>query len=64
MPIRYNSRELIELLEADGWVCVGIRGSHHKYKHPTKLGIVVVPHPKKDMSVGTSMKILKDAGLK
>lgn len=32
----YSSREVIAMLEADGWYEVGVTGSHHQYKHPTK----------------------------
>jgi predicted RNA binding protein YcfA (HicA-like mRNA interferase family) len=58
-----NSRELIKQVEADGWVLVRVTGSHHHFKHPTKAGLVTIPHPKKDLPVGTSRSILKQAGL-
>jgi predicted RNA binding protein YcfA (HicA-like mRNA interferase family) len=32
--------------------------------HPTKPGIVTVPHPKKDMPIGTLRSIEKQSGLK
>ncbi|MEE4462564.1 type II toxin-antitoxin system HicA family toxin [Azotobacter chroococcum] len=54
-----RSREVIELLEADGW-----KGSHHQFKHPTKPGRVTVPHPKSDLPKGTWQSILKQAGFK
>lgn len=59
-----RSREIIELLKADGWYEVAVKGSHHQFKHPTKLGRVTVPHPKSDLPVGTAQSILKQAGLK
>lgn len=40
-----------------------VRGSHHHFKHPTKEGLVTVPHPKKDLPKGTVKSILKQAGL-
>lgn len=58
-----KSRELIKLIEADGWALKRIQGSHHHFKHPTKKGIVTVPHPKKDIPIGTEKQILKQAGL-
>ena len=64
MPVRYSSIELIRLVENDGWMLISISGSHHKFKHPQKSGIVVIPHPKKGIPVGTSAQILKMAGLK
>ena len=57
-----DSRTLIKILEADGWVLVAVRGSHHQFKHPTKPGRVTVPHPKKDLTKGTEVSILKQAG--
>ncbi len=59
-----SSREIIDLLLADGWVRVeGKAGSHFQFKHPTKTGKVTVPHPKKDLPLGTQRSILKQAGL-
>jgi predicted RNA binding protein YcfA (HicA-like mRNA interferase family) len=57
-----NSREIIARLKADGWELVHIRGSHHQYKHPDKPGRVTVPHPKKDLPVGTLRSIFRQAG--
>jgi predicted RNA binding protein YcfA (HicA-like mRNA interferase family) len=62
--IDIDNHSLIKLLEADGWTLVAVRGSHHQYKHPSKLGRVTVPHPKKDLAKGTENSILKQAGLK
>jgi predicted RNA binding protein YcfA (HicA-like mRNA interferase family) len=59
-----NSKELIKLLERDGWVLRGSKGSHHIFQHPTKLGYITVPHPKKDLGVGLVQKLMKQAGLK
>ncbi|MEF9955638.1 MAG: type II toxin-antitoxin system HicA family toxin [Acinetobacter sp.] len=58
-----KSLDLIKLIEADGWCEVRVRGSHHHFKHPTKEGLVTVPHPKKDLPIGTVKSILKQAGL-
>ena len=58
-------RDLIKLLERDGWYWVRTKGSHHQYKHATKPGVVTVPgNPGKDMAVGTLNNILEQAGLK
>lgn len=40
------------------------RGSHHQFKHPERPGRVTIPHPKKDLPIGTVSAILKQAGLK
>lgn len=59
-----NSRELIGRLEDDGWQLVATKGSHHQFKHPIKPGRVTVPHPKKDLPLGTVRSVLKQAGLR
>jgi predicted RNA binding protein YcfA (HicA-like mRNA interferase family) len=52
------------MLEDAGWQQVRVSGSHHHFKHPEKKGLVTVPHPKKDLPIGTTTSILKAAGLK
>ncbi|QHB18493.1 addiction module toxin, HicA family [Mannheimia pernigra] len=59
-----DSRSLVKLIVADGWFLVGIKGSHHQYKHPTKKGRVTIPHPKKDLPTATVKSILKQAAIK
>ncbi|WP_281178117.1 type II toxin-antitoxin system HicA family toxin [Alicyclobacillus acidiphilus] len=59
----YSSRELISMLEANGWVLKAVERSHHQYIHPKTRNKVTVPHPKKDIPVGTARNILKRAGL-
>jgi predicted RNA binding protein YcfA (HicA-like mRNA interferase family) len=55
-----NSREIIKRLEADGFVLVSIRGSHHKFRRGTVT--IIVPHPRKDLPFGTARQIAKAAG--
>lgn len=57
-------KELIKILESDGWVVERVRGSHHIMKHPTKAGRPVIPLHNSDMKPGTYNNILKQAGLK
>ena len=58
-------REVIAMLEADGWFLVTTKGSHRQYKHPVKKGRVTVPgHFNDDLRPGTLNSILKQAGLK
>jgi predicted RNA binding protein YcfA (HicA-like mRNA interferase family) len=59
-----QSRELIKMLEENGWYLDSVRGSHHYFKHPTIEGKVTIPHPKKDLPIGTVNSILKQALLK
>jgi predicted RNA binding protein YcfA (HicA-like mRNA interferase family) len=58
-----DSRKLIAMLLSDGWVDAGTTGSHHHFKHPSKPGKVTVPHPRKDLPIGTVRSILRQAGL-
>jgi predicted RNA binding protein YcfA (HicA-like mRNA interferase family) len=58
-------RELIEMLEADGWFQVRMKGSHRQYHHPSKPGTVTVAgKPSIDVPPGTLNSALKQAGLK
>ena len=58
-----KSTDIIKQIKADGWYLAHVVGSHRQFKHPTKLGKVTVPHPKKDMPLPTVRSILKQAGL-
>jgi predicted RNA binding protein YcfA (HicA-like mRNA interferase family) len=58
-----SSLGLIRELEAAGWLLNRVRGSHHVFRHPLRPGIVVVPHPKKDLGRGLVAAIRKQAGL-
>ena len=56
-----NSKDVIKRLKKDGWLKVGGKGDHEKFKHPLKKGHVIVPHPRKDIALGTLRKIYKQA---
>lgn len=60
----HSSREIIRALEQDGWYAVHTTGSHWQFKHQTKPGRVTVPHPRKDIPIGTVKSIEKQAGIK
>ena len=60
----YSSREVIRILEADGWAIVRTRGSHIQFKHPNKPGRVTVKHPDKDIPRKTLDSIERQSGLK
>ncbi|WP_456734009.1 type II toxin-antitoxin system HicA family toxin [Bradyrhizobium sp. USDA 3364] len=59
-----RSADIIKALKADGWVQVAQKGSHVQFTHPTKPGRVTVPHPKRDVPIGTFKSIEKQSGLK
>ena len=58
-----NSRDVIKALKLDGWFEVNQVGSHVQFKHSSKPGRVTVPHPAKDLPVGTLKSIAKQAGV-
>jgi predicted RNA binding protein YcfA (HicA-like mRNA interferase family) len=58
-------RDLIRVIERDGWELARTRGSHRQYRHPRKPGLVTVPgHAGDELAPGTLNSILKQAGLK
>jgi len=63
---RLKYRDVVKLIEADGWFWVRTNGSHQIYHHPTKLNIVVVPahNMGRDVKPGLAHGILKQAGLR
>jgi len=57
-----KSADLIRELTAVGWRLDRVRGSHHIFKHPSRPGRIIIPHPKKDLGVGLVASIRKQAG--
>lgn len=60
-------REVIKMIEADGWSLDRTVGSHMQFRHPTKPGTVTVSAGgklKKQVPAGTLNSVLKQAGLK
>ena len=57
-------KELLKLLNQDGWQEKDQKGSHLQLIHPNKTGKVTVPIHKGDIPQGTLHEILKQAGLK
>ncbi|TAN53798.1 MAG: addiction module toxin, HicA family [Methylococcaceae bacterium] len=57
-----NSAEIIKRLESEGWQRCGGKGDHWKFRHPQQAGHVVVPHPRKDIAIGTLRNIYRQAG--
>ena len=55
-----NSRDIIRRLEAEGWLQVSSRGSHHKFRKDGQT--LIVPHPRKDLPLGTARNIARVAG--
>lgn len=58
-------RDVVRMLEDDGWSVARQRGSHRQFKHATKAGLVTVAgKPGDELAPGTLNSILKQAGLK
>jgi predicted RNA binding protein YcfA (HicA-like mRNA interferase family) len=62
MPRRLSSAEVIRVLQEHGFSFIGQRGSHAKYRN-TAGRIAIVPHPKKELPIGTTRSIIRQAGL-
>ena len=56
-----SSKEIIRVLEQNGFIFVSQKGSHKKFKKEKR--IVIVPHPKKEIPRGTLASIVRQAGI-
>lgn len=57
-------RDVIKLIEADGWRLARTKGSHRHFKHPFKVGLVTIAgRPDLDLHPKTLKSILKQAGI-
>ena len=59
-----KSRDVINKLKEQGWYEVSQVGSHKQFKHAAKKGRVTVPHPNRDIPIGTLKSIAKQAGFR
>jgi predicted RNA binding protein YcfA (HicA-like mRNA interferase family) len=58
-------REIMRIIEADGWYLVVTRGSHRQFRHPSKSGrVTIAGRRSEDLAPGTLNSIFKQAGLK
>lgn len=62
MPRRLSSGEVVKVLQRHGFFFVTQRGSHAKYKNVDGR-ITIVPHPKKELPIGTTRSIIRQSGL-
>lgn len=56
-----DSKKIVKRLGAEGFVLVSVKGSHHKFRKEG-FDTIIVPHPKKDLPIGTARNIAKMAG--
>lgn len=61
-----KAKEVIKLIEEDGWYLSRQKGSHKQYKHPLKKGLVTVAAHKMsdEIAPGTLNSIFKQAQIK
>jgi predicted RNA binding protein YcfA (HicA-like mRNA interferase family) len=58
-------KEVIALLEADGWFLVGMRGSHRQFRHPWKPGkVTIAGKASLELPPRTLVSVLRQAGLR
>lgn len=58
-------KEVIKLIEKDGWYQARQKGSHRQFKHSSKKGLVTINgKPSDDLTPFLENSILKQAGLK
>jgi predicted RNA binding protein YcfA (HicA-like mRNA interferase family) len=62
MPKRIPSAEFIAILTVHGFEFVSQRGSHAKYRDANG-NTVIIPHPRKDIPVGTLRSMIRQSGL-
>ncbi|MBI5015811.1 MAG: type II toxin-antitoxin system HicA family toxin [Deltaproteobacteria bacterium] len=57
-------RDVVRMMEADGWVLARTNGSHRQFKHPTKRGVVTIAGKGgDDLAPGALRSVLRQAGL-
>lgn len=56
-----SCRDLIKLIERDGWYLVRQKGTHKHFKHPRKVGLVTIPHK---VTKNIEMSVKRQAGLR
>ena len=55
-----NTRDIVKRPKTEGFELVSIKGAHYKFRKGPIT--VVVPHPKKDLPLGTARSIARQAG--
>ena len=58
-----KSRDVIRAIEKAGWRLKRVTGSHHHFVHLTRPGLVTVPHPVRDLKIGTLKSIERQSGV-
>lgn len=56
MPKPMKVRDIIKLIEQDGWYLAYTRGSHRNFLHPVKSGKVTIPGHLSDTAAPKTIK--------
>ena len=62
LPVR-NAGEVIRVLRRHGFVMVGQKGSHQKWRHLNGRQVIVAMHGNKLIPIGTLKSIIEGSGL-
>ena len=64
MPKLYSSRQILKVLESQGFIFVSQKGSHVKYRKDGKPALtVIIPADRKQVPAGTFKSILRQSRL-
>jgi predicted RNA binding protein YcfA (HicA-like mRNA interferase family) len=62
--LKVKVRDLVRILESNGWRLKTTRGSHRQFRHPQKgMVVTVAGQLGKDLPAGTLRAILRSAGI-
>lgn len=53
-------KDLIKVIEADGWYLARQTGGHMQFKHPTKPGLVTIPN---NVKKNIELSVFRQAGI-
>jgi predicted RNA binding protein YcfA (HicA-like mRNA interferase family) len=63
--LQVKVRDVIKMIEKDGWFIVRTKGSHRQFKHKIRTGLVTIAgKPSGELAPGTLNSVLRQAGLK
>ncbi|MDR1917062.1 MAG: type II toxin-antitoxin system HicA family toxin [Synergistaceae bacterium] len=60
----YSSKDVIKIIESNGWRFKDATGDHHHFVHDTIKGKVTIPHPVKSVPIFIVKIIGKQTGIK
>jgi len=58
-----TAKDVIRALRRSGFVRIGQKGSHQKWRHPEGRQVIVAVHGNKPIPIGTLKSIIEGSGL-